>query len=557
MLCKKSLFAFPAILISFLIFFAFAGEVKAAEFSIVTDAVLPNGTDGKPYFETLKAFGGVPKTSERYYEWITPSKNPALRQPSATGLPAGINFRQEGDIAIVSGTTNLGNPDAVKYTFTVDVWDKNDFRSRRFEITINSSAPQVGRLQITSPSTLRGYVGVPIDHTFTAMGADDPNSYSWSKSDLPKDLLFEGEGPTGLPEAKLLGIPKEAGVFPFKVTVRSSTEAVDQIITLTVSSLQISPETLSEGRVKENYARAVRVEGGVPSYKWEILSSLPNWLTYTIDEESGGTTINFNGIPPSAGNFPLSLRVQDGSQRPATAQKDFQIIITGDDSGADAGGASGLKGKLEVNWPPSPLGTRLTEKTDIPNLVKYIYEWGISLGGFAAFIILVIAGFQYLTSAGNAGKMKDAVDRIKSAILGLVLLLASVLILNTINPQLTQLKIPPLSPPKFELATSTVQIKDINFKTCEGASLYPSAGYKGNPVILNPPEDIERNPITVGSVDITGGLCQVKLCKLNDPNVCENPDYPSTSFSNDTPVLEGGATNFGSAKLINLYYIQK
>jgi hypothetical protein len=103
-----------------------------------------------------------------------------------------------------------------------------------------------------------------------------------------------------------------------------------------------------------------------------------------------------------------------------------------------------------VSWPRSPAGTDINPTlrdgkcvfADLPTLIKYLYEWGIGLGGLAAFVALVIAGFQYLTSAGEPAKMKEAMDRIKSAALGLVLLLATWVILNTINPALTTLQLP-------------------------------------------------------------------------------------------------------------------
>ena len=101
---------------------------------------------------------------------------------------------------------------------------------------------------------------------------------------------------------------------------------------------------------------------------------------------------------------------------------------------------------LELDWPLSPVSgvdlNFLTEGKELPQMVKYLYEWGITLGGLAAFIALIMAGFQYLTSAGNENAMKEAKDKIQSAILGLVLLLSSWLILNTINPQLTTLFLP-------------------------------------------------------------------------------------------------------------------
>jgi hypothetical protein len=92
---------------------------------------------------------------------------------------------------------------------------------------------------------------------------------------------------------------------------------------------------------------------------------------------------------------------------------------------------------MEVSWPPSPLGTTLDDASTLTILVKYVYEWGIFLGGLAVLISLVFGGFLYLTSAGNPSRLSEAKDRIFSALIGLVLLFSIFLILNTINPELT------------------------------------------------------------------------------------------------------------------------
>lgn len=92
-----------------------------------------------------------------------------------------------------------------------------------------------------------------------------------------------------------------------------------------------------------------------------------------------------------------------------------------------------------VNWPNSPLGTPLSAESELHELIAYIYEWAISLGGLAVFIVLIYAGVQYLTSTGKPEIMRDARDRIRSAIIGLILLLSIWLILNTISPRLTEL----------------------------------------------------------------------------------------------------------------------
>ncbi len=100
---------------------------------------------------------------------------------------------------------------------------------------------------------------------------------------------------------------------------------------------------------------------------------------------------------------------------------------------------------LQLNWPDSPGGTPLDSGSGIAKLVKYFYEWGIGLGVIIFFGILVYAGFLYITSAGNPSKMKSAKSKIISGFSGVLLLLGSYLLLNTINPELTNIKT--ISPP--------------------------------------------------------------------------------------------------------------
>jgi hypothetical protein len=125
---------------------------------------------------------------------------------------------------------------------------------------------------------------------------------------------------------------------------------------------------------------------------------------------------------------------------------------------------------LITNWPPSPFPPHITLTNDstLTDMVRYFYEWGIFLGGLAVAVALLIGGFLYLTSAGDPGRLKEAKDRIFSALTGLVLLLSIFLILRTINPQLTVL-IPPdlLSPEAMmcDCAPETVPCSDCKNST--------------------------------------------------------------------------------------------
>lgn len=134
---------------------------------------------------------------------------------------------------------------------------------------------------------------------------------------------------------------------------------------------------------------------------------------------------------------------------------------------------------LELDWPVSPGGAWLGDDSTITDLIAYIYEWAMTIGGIATFIALISAGFQYLTSAGNTTKMSDAKQKITSAITGLVLLLSSFLILSTINPELTTLEIPEisLSGESFEaLDPENVSLT----RSCDIVRIYPNTGFSGS-----------------------------------------------------------------------------
>jgi len=135
-----------------------------------------------------------------------------------------------------------------------------------------------------------------------------------------------------------------------------------------------------------------------------------------------------------------------------------------------------------VNWPPSPLGTNITPATQFHELIRYLYEWGIALGGIFVFIVIVKSGIEYLTSMGDPGKMSKSLESIKSAALGLILLLSSWLILNTINPQLTTLR--PL-PNLWGEFGNPPDIRHLdpgqNVAPCHFILVYPEIGFQGTP----------------------------------------------------------------------------
>jgi len=106
-----------------------------------------------------------------------------------------------------------------------------------------------------------------------------------------------------------------------------------------------------------------------------------------------------------------------------------------------------------------------------------IYKLAVGIAVVLAAIMIVYGGIIWSTSGGNPSRQKEARSHITQAIFGLVLLLASYLILRTINPALvnlgelqsriqgkSQINISP--PPTPEPLTPACEKCEKDYRTC-------------------------------------------------------------------------------------------
>ncbi|MFZ5559574.1 MAG: pilin [Patescibacteria group bacterium] len=84
-------------------------------------------------------------------------------------------------------------------------------------------------------------------------------------------------------------------------------------------------------------------------------------------------------------------------------------------------------------------GIKPGETIELPEIIKYFYLFALGIVGVIALLSMLIGAIKYIFSAGNPSKAGEAKDQIFSAILGIIILLASVLILRTINPDLVSI----------------------------------------------------------------------------------------------------------------------
>ena len=76
-----------------------------------------------------------------------------------------------------------------------------------------------------------------------------------------------------------------------------------------------------------------------------------------------------------------------------------------------------------------------------PKCVSQIYIWSLGLAGLLALLMTVIGAYSYMTAAGNAERAQRGTEMIWGSVIGLALLFGAYLLLNTINPDLTNFRI--------------------------------------------------------------------------------------------------------------------
>jgi hypothetical protein len=91
--------------------------------------------------------------------------------------------------------------------------------------------------------------------------------------------------------------------------------------------------------------------------------------------------------------------------------------------------------ELNLNYPNFG-DFNLADGQELAQVVAFFYYLFIGIAGLAAFVMLVWGGVQWLVSGAAPGQAGEARDKIRNAIIGLLLILASFLIIQVINPEL-------------------------------------------------------------------------------------------------------------------------
>ncbi|MCX8015865.1 MAG: hypothetical protein N2692_00970 [Patescibacteria group bacterium] len=170
-----------------------------------------------------------------------------------------------------------------------------------------------------------------------------------------------------------------------------------------------------------------------------------------------------------------------------------------------------------------------------------LYRLALYAAVIAAIIQITIAGITYATSGDNTSKQKEARGQIQDALIGLVLVLASVLILRTINPDLVRLNLPGIAP----------KLSDQQLKQAEEKKIQENTEKLRKICIQSVCSEVSSN-IAYKCIETCNALYKIEI---PDPegcfNVCcakaaTNP-YGVGSVPQDPCYLNGQLTNIGKS----------
>lgn len=85
---------------------------------------------------------------------------------------------------------------------------------------------------------------------------------------------------------------------------------------------------------------------------------------------------------------------------------------------------------------PDAGGNRYVVVPFIAQYIVAVYKYGISIAFIVSIVVVMIAGFRWMTAGGNTSIIGQAKNMIATTLVGMILLLGSYVLLSTVNPEL-------------------------------------------------------------------------------------------------------------------------
>lgn len=126
---------------------------------------------------------------------------------------------------------------------------------------------------------------------------------------------------------------------------------------------------------------------------------------------------------------------ESGRDAIARCQKTFDAVLAEQGKKLENGAIKDMTGERK-----DPVSGEKVKNTSVIEYIDAAYKWAAIFGGLLAVMMLVYAGYRYMSSYGDPEKIADARQIIEQTLIGLGLLILAALILQTINPDTLQCK---------------------------------------------------------------------------------------------------------------------
>ncbi|MGD0498822.1 MAG: putative Ig domain-containing protein, partial [Bryobacteraceae bacterium] len=257
---------------------------------ITTGGLLPNGTQGSAYNQTLSASGG----SGGYTFNV-----------SGGSLPFGLSLSSGGTI---SGTINAGPG---QYAFGVQATDSSHSSyTKQMSIDVLGVPPVMPEISLGHVDD--GVMGDP-DSFSVGVCCGGTAPFAWGVTGLPTGMSFRsGAGNTGSTvtpgDVEIWGIPQAAGDYTVQLTATdANSAATSQSFSFHVSQIDQNPQ-IPGGTLNTAYSAPLRVLGGTGPYAvTQVGGTFPDGLTLNAG------AMQVSGTPLENGNFGPVLKFTDSA----------------------------------------------------------------------------------------------------------------------------------------------------------------------------------------------------------------------------------------------------
>lgn len=262
---------------------------------IISNASLPNGTQGAAYSANLSATGGTGA-----YTW------------NATGMPAGLSINAA--TGAITGAPSTTGPFTINATVADSTSPTPFVTNKSFNITVAAAPPTITTNSPLPAATRATPYATPVQAT----GGTPP--YTWSlapgSNALPAGLSLNAT--TG----QVSGTPTSTGTVNFTVRVTDAgAQIANKDFSLTVNEAPaITTTSLPNGSVGTGYNTTLQASGGTAPLTWSLAGG-----NFPAGLGVNAATGVISGTPATSGSTLFTMRVTDANG--ATAIRDLQIII--------------------------------------------------------------------------------------------------------------------------------------------------------------------------------------------------------------------------------------